>query len=47
MVGFQNYGGLSASLRGLLGQEPEIDFEEYQQRSRVQVGACEQVVAVG
>ncbi|GAB4822474.1 hypothetical protein N2152v2_009520 [Parachlorella kessleri] len=38
VVGFQNYGGLAASLRGLLGATPEVDFEEYQQRSRVQVG---------
>ena len=39
MVGFQSYGGLASSLRELLGATPEVDFEEYQQRSRVQVGS--------
>lgn len=37
VVGFQNYGGLAGSLRGLLGAEPEIDFDEYRARTRVQV----------
>ena len=48
MVGFQSYGGLSSSLKGLLGAEPEIDFDEYRARSRVQVGqAGEQAAAPG
>ena len=35
---FEKYGGLSASLRTLLDAPPEVDMDEYQQRSRVQVG---------
>jgi ribosomal protein S12 methylthiotransferase len=38
VVGFQNYGSLSASLRDVLGAVPDIDMDEYTQRSRVQVG---------
>lgn len=34
---FEKYGGLSASLRTILDAPPEVDMEEYQQRSRVQV----------
>ena len=36
---FEKYGGLSASLRTLLDAPPDVDMDEYQQRSRVQVGA--------
>jgi hypothetical protein len=35
---FEKYGVLSASLRTLLDAPPEVDMDEYQQRSRVQVG---------
>ncbi|KAI7843088.1 hypothetical protein COHA_003259 [Chlorella ohadii] len=38
VVGFEKYGGLSASLRQILDAPPDVDMDEYQQRSRVQVG---------
>lgn len=38
VIGFENYGSLSSSLRDVLGAPPEIDMEEYTRRSRVQVG---------
>jgi ribosomal protein S12 methylthiotransferase len=37
VVGFERYGGLSGSLREVLGAPPEIDQDEYIRRSRVQV----------
>lgn len=46
VVGFQNYGGLAGSLRGLLGAEPEIDFDEYRARTRVQVRERDGAVCV-
>ena len=36
VVGFEKYGGLSGALRGLLDAPPEVDLEQYAQRSRVQ-----------
>ncbi|PRW60299.1 hypothetical protein C2E21_1072 [Chlorella sorokiniana] len=38
VVGFEKYGGLSTSLRQILDAPPQVDMDEYQQRSRVQVG---------
>lgn len=38
VMGFEQYGRLSASLREVLDAPPEIDQEEYTRRSRVQVG---------
>ncbi|EFN60061.1 hypothetical protein CHLNCDRAFT_133327 [Chlorella variabilis] len=38
VVGFEKYGSLSASLRTILDAPPDIDMDEYRQRSRVQVG---------
>lgn len=38
VMGFENYGNLSASLKQVLGAPPEIDEIEYQNRARVQVG---------
>lgn len=43
---FEKYGGLSASLRQILDAPPEVDMDEYQQRSRVQVSCCEGDMAV-
>jgi len=38
VMGFEKYGNLSSSLREVLGQPPDIDENEYLNRSRVQVG---------
>ena len=38
VVGFEKYGNLSSSLRDVLGAPPEIDENDYLNRSRVQVG---------
>lgn len=38
VVGFEKYGGLSASLRDILDAPPDIDMDEYRARTRVQVG---------
>ncbi|KAI3429614.1 hypothetical protein D9Q98_005700 [Chlorella vulgaris] len=38
VMGFEKYGNLSSSLRSILDAPPQVDMEEYQQRSRVQVG---------
>ncbi|KAL4443886.1 hypothetical protein ABPG75_011623 [Micractinium tetrahymenae] len=38
VVGFEKYGGLSASLREILDAPPDIDMDEYRARTRVQVG---------
>jgi len=37
VVGFEQYGGLPASIRASLGLETDVDASEYAQRSRVQV----------
>ena len=39
MVGFEQYGGLPAAIRGSLGLD-DVDMEEYRQRARVQVGSA-------
>ncbi|PSC67897.1 tRNA modifying enzyme [Micractinium conductrix] len=38
VIGFEKYGGLSASLRTILDAPPDIDMDDYRARSRVQVG---------
>lgn len=38
VMGFEKYGSLSGALREVLGSPPEVDLDEYQQRSRVLVG---------
>lgn len=38
VMGFEKYGNLSSSLREVLGAPPDIDENEYLNRSRVQVG---------
>lgn len=38
VMGFENYGSLSTSLKEVLGAPPDIDTIEYQNRGRVQVG---------
>mmetsp|Transcript_3953 Transcript_3953/g.11192 ORF Transcript_3953/g.11192 Transcript_3953/m.11192 type:complete len:528 (-) Transcript_3953:374-1957(-) len=40
VVGFEQYGGLPASIRASLGLETDVDASEYAQRSRVQVGSA-------
>lgn len=37
MVGFEQYGGLPSAIRKSLGLDPEVNVEEYSQKSRVQV----------
>ncbi|KAI8110293.1 hypothetical protein M9435_001971 [Picochlorum sp. BPE23] len=38
VMGFENYGSMSSSLREVLDSPPDVDAVEYQNRSRVQVG---------
>lgn len=38
VVGFEKYGGLATAVRDVLGRPPDIDLDDYQRRSRVQVG---------
>lgn len=38
VMGFEHYGALPSTLRGMMGLEPEVDPLQYQQRARVQVG---------
>lgn len=38
VMGFEHYGALPSTLRGMMGLEPEVDPVQYQQRARVQVG---------
>jgi len=38
VVGFQKYDNLAGSLKEVLGAPPTIDLDEYNRRSRVQVG---------
>lgn len=37
VVGFEQYGGLPSAIRKSLGLDPEVNVEEYSQKSRVQV----------
>lgn len=38
VMGFEHYESLPATLRGVMGMEPQVDPNTYQQRARVQVG---------
>lgn len=38
VVGFEKYGGLATAVREVLGAPPDVDLDDYQRRSRVQVG---------